>query len=142
MSPAEKPYINDTLRQNHQVGRQGFAAYANSCRLHKLEELQHEKKYKVVCLWYRHPHNLQQRYFLFGFTLSWIEAHSKRSEIFRQVHSQMIHKRNRQPLTTIRKPTMAVSRRPHRKPWPSACAVLGKPFMTQKQWGKVPVTIR
>lgn len=57
MSPAEKPYINDTLRQNHQVGRQGFAAYANSCRLHKLEELQHEKKYKVVCLWYRHPHN-------------------------------------------------------------------------------------
>lgn len=33
---------------------QGFAAYANSCRLHKLEELQHEKKYKVVCLWYRH----------------------------------------------------------------------------------------
>ena len=26
MSPAEKPYINDTLRQNHQVGRQGFAA--------------------------------------------------------------------------------------------------------------------
>lgn len=54
MSPAEKPYINDTLRQNHQVGRQGFAAYANSCRLHKLEELQHEKKYKVVCLWYRH----------------------------------------------------------------------------------------
>lgn len=38
--------------------------------------------------------------------------------------------------------TMAVSRRPHRKPWPSACAVLGKPFMTQKRWGKVPVTIR
>ena len=32
--------------------------------------------------------------------------------------------------------------RPHRKPWPSACAVLGKPFMTQKRWGKVPVTIR
>ena len=31
-------------------GSQGFAAYANSCRLHKLEELQHEKKYKVVCL--------------------------------------------------------------------------------------------
>ena len=31
---------------------------------------------------------------------------------------------------------------PHRKPWPSACAVLGKPFMTQKRWGKVPVTIR
>ena len=26
--------------------------------------------------------------------------------------------------------------------WPSACAVLGKPFMTQKRWGKVPVTIR
>ena len=25
---------------------------------------------------------------------------------------------------------------------PTACAVLGKPFMTQKRWGKVPVTIR
>ena len=24
----------------------------------------------------------------------------------------------------------------------SACSVLGKPFMTQKRWGKVPVTIR
>ena len=66
MSPAEKPYINDTLRQNHQVGRQGFAAYANSCRLHKLEELQHEKKYKVVCLWYRHPHNRSSDTFCLG----------------------------------------------------------------------------
>ena len=67
MSPAEKPYINDTLRQNHQVGRQGFAAYANSCRLHKLEELQHEKKYKVVCLWYRHPHNRSSDTFCLGY---------------------------------------------------------------------------
>ena len=66
MSPAEKPYINDTLRQNHQVGRRDLLHMQIPADFISWRKLQHEKKHKVGCLWYRHPHNRSSDTFCLG----------------------------------------------------------------------------